>query len=176
MSRVADMPPTRMTRYKLQQDAREKCGRAAREVLHRFLTEELAAPIDIELLATNLGFQIVPLRSPADGFSGLVIPRHRLIGVNANHHVHRQRFTIAHELSHFILRHIPENDCTMREIVIQDSEADLCASELLMPRQLLEPYISGPVRVSVKSLAKLFNVSEEAMAHKVREIEKQFLD
>ncbi len=146
---------------------------AARDVLEKYMKKRLVAPIDIEHLAVNLGFQIVQLHSPADEFSGLVSPRHKLIGVNANHHLHRQRFTIAHELSHFILRHAPEGECTSREVAAQDAEADACASELLMPSQLLEPYLTGGVRVTVRSLARLFNVSEEAMSHKVQDMQKQ---
>ena len=154
-------------------DTVAQCVRAAQDVLQKYMKKRLVAPVDIEQLAADLGFQIIQLHSPADEFSGLVSPRHKLIGVNANHHLHRQRFTIAHELSHFILRHEPEGECTSREVAAQDAEADACASELLMPSQLLEPYLTGGVRVTVRSLAKLFNVSEEAMSHKVQDAQKQ---
>ncbi len=119
-------------------------------------------PIDVERLATLLGFQIVEIQSAGDELSGLVSPRHKIIGVNANHHPRRQRFTLAHELGHIILNHPPEGRCSAREIALFNREADAFASELLVPTQLLRQ-LAGTRTYSPSVLSRLFDVSEEAM-------------
>ncbi len=119
-------------------------------------------PIDVERLATLLGFQVVEIQSAGDELSGLVSPRHKIIGVNANHHPRRQRFTLAHELGHIILNHPPEGRCSAREIALFNREADAFASELLVPTQLLRQ-LAGTRTYSPSVLSRLFDVSEEAM-------------
>lgn len=119
-------------------------------------------PIDVERLATLLGFQIVEIQSAGDELSGLVSPRHKIIGVNANHHPRRQRFTLAHELGHIILNHPPEGRCSAREIALFNREADAFASELLVPTQLLRQ-LAGTRTYSPSVLSRLFDVSDEAM-------------
>lgn len=146
------------------------CVRAAQITLLKYSREPFAAPVDIEYVASQLGFQVLRIHSAADEFSGLVSPKHRLIGVNGNHHRHRQRFTLGHELAHIILKHPPESRCAPKEIAKYNREADVFASELLIPTQLLTGYLSRTTATSM--LSKLFDVSEEAMALKTQHIEQ----
>jgi Zn-dependent peptidase ImmA (M78 family) len=122
-------------------------------------------PIPVNALAKWMGFQVVLLFSVGDEFSGLVSTKQKLIGINGNHHIHRQRFSLGHELAHILLKHPPESHCTAREIRLWNTEADFCASELLIPTDILRAYLRrsrNPAR-----LARVFQVSEEAMKVKM---------
>ncbi len=148
-----------------------RCVRAAQGTLHKHAPKPLLAPIDIERIAAAFGFAVVRIHSAGDELSGLVSPKHKLIGVNGNHHTHRQRFTVAHEIGHILLSHPPESRCTAKEIAEYNREADICASELLIPTQLLAPHLLETRTTSACTLSKLFCVSEEAMALKIKRIE-----
>ena len=125
-------------------------------------------PIRIESVVEWMGFQVILLHTVGEEFSGLVSVRQKLIGVNGRHHRHRRRFTIGHELAHIILKHPPESHCTSKEIALYNSEADECAAELLMPAILLSQWL--PITKSLSNLAYAFDVSEEAMAVKVKQV------
>lgn len=153
-------------------DAHDRLRLVAREAMSHYTHSHgpLRAPVPIEHLVEWLGFQVVLLYSVADQFSGLVSPGQKLIGVNGRHHRHRQRFSVAHEISHILLRHPPESHCTTRQIEQYNREADLCASELLIPEYLLVKTLSTTSQPDV--LARLFDVSEEAMVRKLRVVER----
>jgi Zn-dependent peptidase ImmA (M78 family) len=146
----------------------ELCVEKAREALSEYSRgrASLKPPIKIESVAESLGFQVVPLHTVGDEFSGMVSTRQKLIGVNGRHHRHRRRFTIGHELAHILLKHPPESHCSSKEIALYNAEADACAAELLIPSALLAQWL--PITRSVSNLAYTFDVSEEAMAVKVR--------
>lgn len=148
-----------------------KCVRAAQGILQKHGPKPLAAPVDIERIAAAFGFSVVRIHSAGDELSGLVSPKHKLIGVNGNHHPHRQRFTIAHEIGHILLDHPAESRCTAKEIAECNREADVCASELLIPTQLLAPHLLETRTTATSTLSKLFAVSEEAMSMKIKRIE-----
>ena len=77
--------------------------REAKRILDRF--EVIHPPVNVESIARGLGLWVVykemELRT-----SGMLVRRGRqaTIGVNQAHHIHRQRFTIAHELGHHLAR------------------------------------------------------------------------
>jgi Zn-dependent peptidase ImmA (M78 family) len=149
----------------------ELCLIAAQEALAAFDRKHgpLRLPVPVEELAASLGFQVVGLSNIPDEFSGIVSIRDRLIGINARHHRHRRRFSICHELAHILLNHPPESQCSLAEIALYNAEADECASELLMPTQLLSFYMQRS-RITTE-LARIFDVSEEAMARKLRTLD-----
>ena len=78
--------------------------REAKRILDRF--EVIHPPVNVESIARGLGLWVVykemELRT-----SGMLVRRGRqaTIGVNQAHHIHRQRFTIAHELGHHLMHH-----------------------------------------------------------------------
>lgn len=148
------------------------CAEKAREALLKYSggRERVRPPIKIESVAASLGFQVIPLYTVSDEFSGMVSTRQKLIGVNGTHHRHRRRFTIAHELAHVLLNHPPESHCTVRQIALYNAEADACAAELLIPTEIMTRK-----RLASKGLANLayeFDVSEEAMQVKLRTVNK----
>ena len=130
----------------------------------------LEPPVRIESLAEWMGFQVILLHSVGEEFSGLVSTRQKLIGINGRHHRHRRRFTIAHEIAHILLKHPPESHCTYKEIAQYNTQADQCAGELLMPPQLLSKWTA--TTSSIANLAFAFDVSEEAMAVRLRQIKR----
>ncbi len=145
------------------------CGAIAQDMLSQFARNggEITLPVPIESFAEWLGYQVVRLYTVADEFSGLVSTRQKLIGINGNHHHHRQRFSVGHEIAHILLKHPPESRCTSKQIAAYNAEADLCSSELLIPQSMLKNWLIRTHHVSV--LAKVFDVSQEAMMVKLKQ-------
>jgi Zn-dependent peptidase ImmA (M78 family) len=130
--------------------------------------KSLAPPIPVEDVASWLGFQVVRLSTMPEEFSALVSTREKIIGINGRHHRHRQRFSISHELAHVLLKHPPESRCTSKEIALYNREADECASELLMPQELLLHWYSRTRNLT--ELCRIFDVSEEAMSRRMEKL------
>jgi Zn-dependent peptidase ImmA (M78 family) len=107
-----------------------------------------------------------------------------VIAANKTHHEHRQRFTIAHELGHYLLH--PDSPAYYdreREIEMhfrarmagtewdpKETEANRFAAELLMPRRFLLQAISQGGDLDARSLSTLFEVSEQAMTYRLAEL------
>lgn len=143
-----------------------------------------AAPVDVESIASMLGLHIVAEDLGSD-ISGLLVSRDgsASIAVRRTDPPNRRRFTIAHEIGHFVLRHhVQRNELVhadRHEQVIYRSprasegldpvevQANQFAASLLMParfvrdkvEQLEKPFSEA----DVKALATEFRVSEQAM-------------
>lgn len=152
--------------------------------------ESLPVPVDkiveergIKLLGYDLGHSTSGILMVEDG--------HATIGFNTKESKVRNRFTIAHELGHYAL-HIPRDnankifvDSGFKKILYRDAlnteksrqetEANVFAASLLMPKALLlaetknlEPdYIDAEV---IEKLAKIFGVSTIAMSFRIGDI------
>lgn len=146
---------------------REFCVRIAAVTLDRFQKEhqKMSIPVPVHDIAEWLGFRIVLLTTVPDDFSGLVSLEDRLIGVNRSHHEHRRRFSIAHEIGHVLLGHPAEGISFRKEIRRYDLEADLCASEILIPEKILLPVLKRTRNIRV--LASAFLVSTAAMERRL---------
>lgn len=130
--------------------------------------------------------------APLIGFEGALVAtpekRDGIILVKKGASEERTRFTIAHELGHFLIGyHRPVGgkfECTskdMRAIQFKASdraakmevEANRFAAELLMPRNTLVPWIKKVCDVDLRhilSLAKDYRVSKEAAARRFVEL------
>ncbi|MCF1505639.1 ImmA/IrrE family metallo-endopeptidase [Afifella sp. H1R] len=147
------------------------------EVINRFRERH---PVDVEGLAYALGVPVHYAFLP-ESISGMVEPRDGgrfEIVVNANHPRTRQRFTLAHELGHYMLhRHLigtgVGDDCAYRSTDTgkyrnrrigprEETQANKFAASVLMPNKLIESLqksgVNGP-----SQMAKLLDVSEHAM-------------
>lgn len=146
------------------------CVSKAQETLAGYARSRaiMKPPVRIESVAEWMGFQVILLYTVGEEFSGMVSVRQKLIGVNGRHHRHRRRFTIGHELAHILLKHPPESHCTLKEIALYNSEADACAAELLMPASMLSRWLQ--MTRSISNLAYAFDVSEEAMKVRLKEL------
>lgn len=151
----------------LKAGRQHSCVTTAWSTLQAYVKENgtLQPPIPIEKIARWAGFQIVFLSTVPDDFSALVSLSDNLIGINARHHHHRQRFSIGHELGHILLKHPPESRCSPKEVRLYDVEADICASELLIPKNLLEESLRK--HQDAVDLARVFDVSSEAMTRRI---------
>lgn len=146
------------------------------------------APVEVENLALMLGVH-VQYEPAEDNLSGFLLRdlnrRQTLIGVNKNHHPHRQRFTIAHELGHLLL-HEGEKLYVDRRYQMklrdenaskgnseEEKEANLFAAELLMPvsfiKQDLTQFdaldLSGDE--NLETLAQKYKVSIQALTFRL---------
>lgn len=142
-------------------------------------------PVDVERAARHLKLKIAYAELGED-VSGLLISKGptSVIAVNASDHPKRQRFTIAHEIAHYYLRHqfepgehvhvdhghaiTPRNSRSSTGEDLKEIEANQFAACLLMPSSLIESRIKAlraqPLRdYHVTLLASEFDVSEQAM-------------
>ena len=92
------------------------------------------------------------------------------IFVNKNHHPNRRRFTIAHEIAHFVLHQDQIGDGIFDDAMYRSGlpqkaefEANRLAADILMPWHLLSKAMDAP-GYTVESLADLFQVSKSAMS------------
>ena len=136
-------------------------------------------PVPVEKLAETLGLQLrlAPLKADVSG-AILRSDDAVVIGVNSLHHPNRQRFTIAHEIAHYLLHkgfsiHIDRGfrvnlrDSKSSEATdSEEIEANRFAAELLMPADfLIKDATSGNDEGDelVHRLAERYRVSSQAM-------------
>ncbi|ARU60940.1 hypothetical protein CBW65_07475 [Tumebacillus avium] len=123
------------------------------------LLEELKInqlPIPVEKIAKKLGIEIHEEEFENE-LSGVLYRDQNqvVIGVNKLHHEKRKRFTIAHEIGHFILHkgnpiHIDKEffvnfrDATSSQATnIEEIEANTFAAALLMPKELVKKELAN---------------------------------
>lgn len=112
-----------------------------------------AIPIPITEIAKYYGFSVFE-GEMRDGESGLILVSEnkvdrfdskKIIMVNRDEVEVRKRFTIAHEIGHYILNDKPQKCYAHRETNKRDFEevmADSFASHILMPEKPLKDYIT----------------------------------
>lgn len=131
-----------------------------------------APPVCLEDIADSEGLDIAVAEFEDNDISGYIDFEKKLIIVNKYHSPSRQRFTIAHELGHWIL-HQKELQQD-RDIVILyrksiegetdplEQEANCFAANLLVP----VPFLNKLSDQSNKNLANIFQVSETVIAYR----------
>jgi Zn-dependent peptidase ImmA (M78 family)/transcriptional regulator with XRE-family HTH domain len=149
--------------------------RAARALIDKSGVDE--PPVDVYEIARGCGVQV--LRWEFDeSISGLLLDfdGRAVIGVNKNHAVVRRRFTVAHELGHYLLEHGERFHLDLTTSASWHGDppgydpnveraANVFAAELLMPA----PWVIADSRNqdSVAALARRFGVSHEAMGFRL---------
>jgi len=133
----------------------------------------LRAPVDVFAIAEYIGVEVVE-EIMSDDMSGFLEFRggRWVAGVNALHHENRRRFSIAHELAHYLLHREArtrfEDEVFTRRQGKRDkveNEADELAASILMPEDEFRSSISSGIN-SVDSLAKKFAVSAQAARYR----------
>ena len=124
----------------------------AQELLHA--TKQVKPAIDAKKVADYLNILVKESPAPTDDISGfLMIEKDApVIGLNINNSELRRRFTLGHELGHFVLQHhlgkgAPHIDklisiqfrdsVSSAGVKIEEMEANLFAAELLMPSDMI---------------------------------------
>jgi Zn-dependent peptidase ImmA (M78 family) len=130
-------------------------------------------PVPVEAIAEDLvGLSVA--ESEELEVSGLLLPAERQIYLNASEAREspgRRRFTLAHELGHWVCQCLEGRTapvyCRPKDVSAAadralEREANVFAAELLMP----EPAVRAewPRAATATELARRFGVSEEAMA------------
>jgi len=147
--------------------------------------DALDVPTPLDVVAHRLGLHVeeVPLGEDISGV--LVVSGGRgMIGVNLTQPVVRRRFTIAHEIAHFVL-HRDESELFIDKtfVAFRDSDsgkgarraeiqANQFAAALLMPAELIERELGGQVvdlaaTDVIEELAERFLVSSQSMTFRL---------
>jgi hypothetical protein len=136
------------------------------------------APVKLSTLARALGVSLRAATLPA-GISGEIRPDPDnpggfMIRVNRHDSNKRQRFTVAHEIGHFLLHRDQIGEGIKDDVLYRSSlsdrreaEANRIAADLLMPEHLIDEWLERArlLRVDdvVAYLAAQFEVSEASM-------------
>jgi Zn-dependent peptidase ImmA (M78 family) len=109
---------------------------------------------------------------------------HSTIGVNQGHSEVRKRFTIAHELGHYVL-HKDQGSMFMDKVLFRknseeysvrdgklEKEANYFAANILMPENIVKDYIEKNdidfyEDLDIQKMAKAFGVSSSAMTYRL---------
>jgi Zn-dependent peptidase ImmA (M78 family) len=139
--------------------------------------------IDVHKIAKKLGVEICEDKLD-DDVSGVLVMKNTapFIFINEKQSENRQRFTIAHELGHFVIHHSDWHVDTGKSIKIynrdsksssgehlEEIEANQFAAELLMPKENIDRFmakqkITNFDEDSIEELAKFLKVSLQALS------------
>lgn len=166
----------------------KKAKRAARELLARFGHH---LPVDVYAIAEAYSITLDP-QVLEEAVSGLLVVRDdkAVISVNQSHDPHRQRFSVAHSLGHYLLHRNTASifiDLSaspggegplarkLRRKKVQELGADAFAAELLMPEAALKEQLDNrPLNVhdakTIRRLAVQFGVSQHALTSRLTKL------
>ncbi len=148
------------------------------EIARSFLD---SAPVDLDSMADALGLLVQVDAEMDPSLSGLIL-RSRdsragfRIAVNGRHSPARRRFTLAHEIAHYLLHrdHIGDGitDNVLYRSGLSDEleiQANSLAANLLMPAELVRRVYRAGLKF-IAGLSQAFQVSEEAMRIRLRQL------
>lgn len=145
---------------------------ADRDLIARHQAE---LPVKLGALAKELGVRVLSSTLPS-GISGEIRPRDGSFVISVNRHdsARRQRFTVAHELAHYLL-HRDQIGAGIQDDVLyrsnlsdqREAEANRLAAEILMPREKIDRALADvrdlPESERIPALSERFGVSDVAM-------------
>ncbi len=133
-------------------------------------------PIKIMPIAKDLGINVFSVPNWEDSISGMIKKnedKSYSIYVNGKHSKQRRRFTIAHEIAHFILHKTLIGDGIVDDALYRSGlssdvevQANKLAADILMPWDLLNPLINKG-NTDIDELARMFDVSSSAMSIRI---------
>lgn len=150
----------------------------------------MSAPIPLDLVARDLGISVeMNAALPPDISGEIECDAGQYTARSSNsEHLYRQRFTIAHEIGHFVLhRSLIQNGLDDDKMYrseahvgnyantaiksVHERQANAFAAKLLMPRELLKKEIDASENtVSLSVLYKKFQVSPSAMKWRLKNL------
>lgn len=132
----------------------------AREFVRRMQPDEL--PVRVERYAAGVGAEVrVEALEPDEAGCSFEAGGKRFICVNETDPRTRQRFTICHEIAHFLLKlpseHMSSPAWSYKRRPLSEVWCDVFAAELLLPIDLFRPRVAR----SEKSLEAVSSLAEE---------------
>lgn len=146
---------------------------------------DIKGEVPLARVAEDLGITEV-IGQATGSFEGILVTNNAKsmgsIAYNANSRIERRRFTIAHELGHFLLPFHGENaQCAKADMSVvkgkearqqREAEANRFAASLLMPKSLFGRdvgLIRSPEVSQIVTLAERYKVGKEAAARRYTE-------
>lgn len=141
------------------------------------LRHQLLSPVDVIGVAKELGVAVWELKTLQPAISGKIWrdehggPSGFSIGVNSREPLSRKRFTVAHEIGHFLLHRgkldagVFQEDTMYRGTGMsstEEVEANQFAADLLMPMGLIHSLMASGM-TGLSDLAAELQVSEPAL-------------
>lgn len=163
-------------------------GKAEKEATKLLEQYNIVFPIDVRFIAKNLGLQIIEDEDLEEDVSGMLVIKDDkgFIVVNRNHPPNRKRFTIAHEIGHYILHSsnqkifmegknkslqvFPRDKGASEGIYKNEIEANAFAAELLMPKDEVCNRVYQKEIMNenmIEELAHEFGVSKKSMEYRL---------
>lgn len=145
-------------------------------------------PVNVEAAIRELGLSLTKDADLQNGISGQIkkVGDSFEISSSGKEHYFRQRFTLAHELGHYVLhrsligsgidddtkyRSTPTGDLYNSQINdIHERQANAFAATFLIPERQLRDYLDNNHGVSLKNLSNKFQVSPSAMRWRVKNL------
>jgi len=149
---------------------------------HKNFSLDNIPPVDVEGICKVLGItiQITDLteieKTHKGDISGALVttPEYSTILVNDTDPYARQRFTIAHELGHYVLHHNDESDGVFISFRgasnPEERAANRFAADLLMPKDILRKSHAEKTLPLLWTLAEEFSVSRAAMKYQLESL------
>ncbi len=160
----------------------KKCEKLAGDILNKYaITEPFVNVFDI-VRNEGLELRFIDMPEKLCDVAGFLDPEEKVIFVNKDDPSNRQTFTIAHELAHHLLDHQKgDYNVLLRWTKFTngyppiEQEANSFAANLLVPKKMLkeimrEYSLTGRDDLDLSILAKIFAVSKEMMAYRLKSI------
>ncbi|WP_394980404.1 ImmA/IrrE family metallo-endopeptidase [uncultured Helicobacter sp.] len=136
-------------------------------------------PVKVLQIAKNLELEVYDATFDKDDVAGMLKAKEKKILIAQSDSPLRQRFSIAHEIGHYVLhyygklfeekdqeKHISFRDNTSSlGFSVREIEANFFAANLLMPEAKIRELYSGGF--SMEEMAYFLNVSKIAMGHRL---------
>lgn len=143
----------------------------------------LEAPIKLQPILEKLQIvlEIGNLKIDDEKISGAIKKKKSGEGatilLNSGDVFERQRFTIAHEIAHYIFEMQQSNENVIIETrsyknsdLVKEIRADKFAAELLMPKELILKEYDSLIFPTISEIARKFEVSKPAMRIRLKEL------
>jgi Zn-dependent peptidase ImmA (M78 family) len=146
----------------------------ARPIISKF---QQTVPVQVIPVATEFGLKVYNSNIWGDEISGMIVRDAERGGksgyaiyVNGKHAPVRRRFTIAHEIGHYVLHRSLIGDGVQDDALYRsklsgaiEAEANRFAADLLMPWNLINQEMAAGTS-TVEDLAREFGVSKSSMS------------
>ncbi len=151
----------------------------ARREAERVLEENsiLSPPIPIHEISMNYGLQIFMYEFDDPNQSGLLNFKEKTVYISKDNSIVRRRFTLAHELGHFLMHkelgvdHIERISPIAGEKPWYEQEADAFAAHLLVPLNFLNK--EGDNLKDIAFLANRYDVFVDIIGYQIKRMKNE---